>query len=59
MGEKAQICPGSQEFAKKICPDGQDLRTYKINPGGNQLELTQALQYCHTIFLIYELIHIF
>ena len=42
--KEAQICPGSQEFAKKICPDGQDLRTYKINkegsPGGKQLELT-------------------
>ena len=52
--EEAQIFPGSQEFAKKICPDGQDLRTYKINPEGspvgNQLELTQTLLPYYSFF---------
>ena len=44
--KKPEFGPGVWNLLRKFCPDGRDLRTCKLNPGGspegNELELTQT-----------------
>ena len=58
--KKRKFAPGVRSLPRKFSPDGRDLRTNKINPGGSpegsQLELIPTLLPYY--FLIYELIQI-